>query len=284
MTTPDEAQAILPVRPEDRAAAADIARKIPIRQNLSLDILEGKCDDLVLVQAFARHRISHSLPGDVGTVRIDNLAARKAVNCVLAPLLAPYISDMPELIEVGNQACTEILAALTPSPCPGDVGILRAHFTRMMEAAANYLEPTTYVARHPQHGLNGSCRFTTEFPMPDENHSDCAKADINGRRDQAFIRDMIYMLDGPEQRAALTPSALSGDAGEGETDVEPFEREGRYIVIKKSHLTAAQLSKLKSYMHFANVGTVSAVVVEADWPEYGKVWQMIEKRVAGGAK
>lgn len=66
--------------------------------------------------------ISHSLPGDVGTVGIDNLAARKAVNCVLAPLLAPHISDMSELIEVGNQACTEILAALTPSALSGDAG------------------------------------------------------------------------------------------------------------------------------------------------------------------
>jgi hypothetical protein len=58
-------------------------------------------------------------------------------------------------------------------------------------------------------------------------------------------------------------------------------REDRYIVVKKSHLTPEQLSKLKSYMHLANVGTVPAVVVEADWPEYEPVWKMIEDRVAG---
>lgn len=56
-------------------------------------------------------------------------------------------------------------------------------------------------------------------------------------------------------------------------------REDRYIVVKKSHLTADQLSKLKSYMHLANIGTVPGVVVEADWPEYETVWRMIEDRV-----
>lgn len=83
---------------------------------------------------------------------------------------------------------------------------LREHFTRMMEAAANYVEPTTYIARHPHQSLIGPCRFTTEFPMPDANHTVSAKIDILTRRDQAFISDMIYMLDGPEQRAALTPT------------------------------------------------------------------------------
>ena len=28
------------------------------------------------------------------------------------------------------------------------------------------------------------------------------------RRDKAFIMDMIYMLDGPEQRAALAPFTM----------------------------------------------------------------------------
>lgn len=60
-----------------------------------------------------------------------------------------------------------------------------------------------------------------------------------------------------------------------------MNREDRYIVIKKSHLTGAQLSKLKSYLHLASVATVPAVVVEADWPEYEMVWQMIEERVNG---
>lgn len=58
-----------------------------------------------------------------------------------------------------------------------------------------------------------------------------------------------------------------------------MNREDRYIVIKKSHLTAQQLSKLKSYLHLAGIGGVASVVVEADWPEYEPVWQMIEVRV-----
>lgn len=52
----------------------------------------------------ARHRGS--------TAGVDDFAARKAVNGVLAGLLAPLMSDLPKMIEVGNQACTEILAAL----------------------------------------------------------------------------------------------------------------------------------------------------------------------------
>lgn len=58
-----------------------------------------------------------------------------------------------------------------------------------------------------------------------------------------------------------------------------MNRENRYIVIKKSHLTAQQLSKLKSYLHLAGIGTVASVVVEADWPEYETVWGMIADRV-----
>ncbi|MGQ3081053.1 MULTISPECIES: hypothetical protein [Alphaproteobacteria] len=58
-------------------------------------------------------------------------------------------------------------------------------------------------------------------------------------------------------------------------------RQDRYIVIKKKQLTAQQLSKLKAYLHLAAIGTVSAVVVEADWPEYETVWKMIEERADG---
>lgn len=90
------------------------------------------------------------------------------------------------------------------------IEVLSAHFARMMEAAASYIEPTTYIARHPNVGLMGPCKFNTEFPEPDELHAESAKRDIKARRDQAFIHDIIYMLDGPEQRAALSP-----DDGEG---------------------------------------------------------------------
>ena len=124
MTTP-ATQALLPVTPEDFKEAA---RQLGYPPDITRDDIRYWDGGVKLAEVdqraidLARHRQAHSLPGAVGTVRIDNLAARKAVNCVLAPLLAPYISDMPELIEVGNQACTEILAALTPSALSGDAG------------------------------------------------------------------------------------------------------------------------------------------------------------------
>lgn len=75
----------------------------------------------------------------------------------------------------------------------------------------------------------------------------------------------------------------------------PFEREERYIVFKKSHLTQKQLDildKLRTPPTIPPINwhddhtmpTVECVVVEADWPEYEPVWKMIEDRVAGEAK
>lgn len=83
---------------------------------------------------------------------------------------------------------------------------LEEHFVRMQEACAAYLEPTTYHARHPDTSKIGDCAWVHEFPMPDRNASVYAAAECNKRRDAAFIRDMIYMLDGPEQRAAQVPA------------------------------------------------------------------------------
>jgi len=78
--------------------------------------------------------------------------------------------------------------------------LLEAHFKRMQEACANYVEPTTYIARHPVGEL---CKWNTEFPEPDKHQSIDGALARTRRRDQAFINDIIYMLDGPEQRAAI---------------------------------------------------------------------------------
>jgi len=78
--------------------------------------------------------------------------------------------------------------------------LLEAHFKRMQEACANYLEPTTYIARHPVGEL---CKWNTEFPEPDKHQSIDGALATTRRRDQAFISGMIYMMDGPEQRAAI---------------------------------------------------------------------------------
>lgn len=50
----------------------------------------------------------------------EALERRKAVNAILAPLLAPFVPDMGELIRIGNEACTAILAALDSRA--GDAG------------------------------------------------------------------------------------------------------------------------------------------------------------------
>ena len=88
------------------------------------------------------------------------------------------------------------------------VGItLRQHFQNMMDAAANYLEPTDYVARHPVVNEIGRCLWNTVFPENHPNQSQEGAERTKHRRDQAFINDMIYMLDGPEQRAAFDATA-----------------------------------------------------------------------------
>lgn len=59
-----------------------------------------------------------------------------------------------------------------------------------------------------------------------------------------------------------------------------FEREDRYIVVKRKHLSEAQLRRLHNFLRAAKIEQVPrAVVVEGDWPEYEPVWQMIERRV-----
>jgi hypothetical protein len=51
-----------------------------------------------------------------------------------------------------------------------------------------------------------------------------------------------------------------------------FEREERYIVLKRSQLTDHQIHEIES-MHLP---TVESVVVESDWPNYEKTWADIE--------
>ena len=60
---------------------------------------------------------------------------------------------------------------------------LLAHFNAMQDMATRYLIPEPYVAR-------------------DGRRSDEHNGEKTGVRDNLFAGDMIYMLDGPEQRAA----------------------------------------------------------------------------------
>lgn len=71
-----------------------------------------------------------------------------------------------------------------------------------------------------------------------------------------------------------------------------MEREDRYIVFKikdvEELFTETEKGNLKTictlYCYLrkaAGKEDISHVVVDSDWPEYEKVWQMIEERVDG---
>jgi len=62
-----------------------------------------------------------------------------------------------------------------------------------------------------------------------------------------------------------------------------FEREERYIVIKRKHLSGRQEAALRSRLYGEHIPLIECVVVEHDWPEYEPVWQMIEARMTGTA-
>lgn len=57
-----------------------------------------------------------------------------------------------------------------------------------------------------------------------------------------------------------------------------FEREERFIVVKRKHLTVEQEATLRAVLYEQDITTVECVVVEADWPEFETVWRMIEAR------
>ena len=72
---------------------------------------------------------------------------------------------------------------------------------------------------------------------------------------------------------------------------DPFQREDRYIVIKRSDMDKApaelrrsfstQCRKLHDGMFKHGAPARQFVVVESDWPEYHLVWAMLEHRMAG---
>lgn len=71
------------------------------------------------------------------------------------------------------------------------------------------------------------------------------------------------------------------DATRPTDDEVPFAREERFIVIKRKHLTQEKEFSVRRFLRHQGVEPVECVVVEADWPEYEKVWQMIEARCTG---
>ena len=69
-------------------------------------------------------------------------------------------------------------------------------------------------------------------------------------------------------------------------DVKKFERENRYIVIKRSDLTKVPVA-YRSHLVDPMLSLLShlphreCVVIESDWPEYNFVWLMLEHRMGG---
>lgn len=60
-----------------------------------------------------------------------------------------------------------------------------------------------------------------------------------------------------------------------------FEREERYIVIKRKHLAPYVEDDIRELLSDHGVETIECVVVESDWPEHEIVWGMIEARMTG---
>ena len=65
---------------------------------------------------------------------------------------------------------------------------------------------------------------------------------------------------------------------EQNVQVAGFQREIRYLVIKRKHLHPEEEVKLLWMLNEWGVQPTRGVVVERDWPEYEPVWQMIERR------
>lgn len=55
-----------------------------------------------------------------------------------------------------------------------------------------------------------------------------------------------------------------------------FEREDRYIVIKRKHLTAQQLEFLRAWLGDVNFPHFRCVVIEEDWSIYDQAWLLVE--------
>lgn len=325
MTTPDEAQALLPVTPDRDLAqfffemgfgacyAEAIVRngnKVPFpltdveieRQWAISREAYDDADELEAMLSLARHRISHSLPGDVGTgadaqrniVRavidcyntarpaglspVEYVHSKRLVRDAFAALSnVPVQIEQEELLDLIDDAISDSfdeewnsrmgarhivgalehegwavvpLAALTPSPCPGDVGtdhrIDMANVGEaLMEAIRDYSGHSFIEHWHPADCpseivgdlLNAldeadGWKLVAGLPMwwagivTDGEHvafAQKAEADFDGYYwavdpEDALEWEPTHCIAAPgDAAAALTPSALSGDAGEGET-------------------------------------------------------------------
>ncbi len=55
-----------------------------------------------------------------------------------------------------------------------------------------------------------------------------------------------------------------------------FNREERYIVVKRKRITKSQEMALREFPEELGIPTEECVIVEPDWPIYEHVWKMVE--------
>lgn len=199
-------QALLPVTQADRKAAAPFANCLSDMQ----DIFDGKADGLPVVQAFARHRISHSLPETSFRLfeQLRDLADDTLMEAGAVRYNAGDIEKVQDaLIDMGSLArdALDALAALTPSPCPGDG--MREALADIFAAWDKHCDAVSRMNAARPDVLGHATR--AERQVYDERYF----ASEDAKRD--WFAAMHRFIKNPVTRAALTPSALSGDAGEG---------------------------------------------------------------------
>lgn len=110
---------------------------------------------------------------------------------------------------------------------PVAVKALLSHFEKMQRMASMWIAPDTYVATFP----NEENVFNSVFGVPEPLHSAQARAAISKRRDDAFISDIIRMLDGPEQRAVeqAARSALSTSQSDPAPEITALRAENERL-------------------------------------------------------
>ncbi|WP_353192147.1 hypothetical protein [Pandoraea pnomenusa] len=122
-----------------------------------------------------------------------------------------------------------------------------------------------------------------------ERAADAPQVD-NAPNMRSALQQALMALTGylPGHRNAVTDAAiasaqaaLSSPAKVGGDEREAFEREERYIVIKRKNLSSTKEQILRDVLHDNAISTVACVVVESDWPEYEPTWAAIEARVTG---
>lgn len=111
---------LLPVTPEDRMAAWPFVPSNSIAGTNREGFFAGGYDSAAIVQAFARHRISHSLPGDVESVAsmLANIRQGRSDTPRCEPL-GQYAIDRAK---ADVKDVFKAIAALTPSALSGDAG------------------------------------------------------------------------------------------------------------------------------------------------------------------